>query len=57
MEVITMLKKGDKPGKGLYVCKYCGKPIQLKEGDRLSHCSNCFGIVYKKHTRLFKHTG
>ena len=43
-----MLKKGDKPGKGAYMCAECGAEQTLaKDADVLKQCG-CEGTEFKK---------
>lgn len=44
-----MYKKGDKPGRGIYICKKCGLKLELENNfDVLTACSKCKFEVYNK---------
>ena len=40
-------RKGDRPGKGKYVCLYCGTAIELTEEEgELPACSECGNFIF-----------
>jgi len=43
-----MSTTGEKPGKGVYVCKSCGQVVRLDDNtDTLPPCPKCGGTEYK----------
>ena len=42
-----MPRKGEKPGKGKYVCLYCGTDVELYEDDdELPGCPSCSNALF-----------
>jgi hypothetical protein len=42
-----MPRKGDAPGKGIYVCLYCGAEVELQDNeDVLPGCPECSNALY-----------
>ena len=42
-----MPKTGEKPGKGTYYCKSCGKSVTLDDKtDTLPPCPQCHGVYF-----------
>ncbi|WKY44189.1 hypothetical protein Q5O14_16420 [Eubacteriaceae bacterium ES2] len=40
---------GEKPGKGVYICKTCGQQVVLdNEDDTLPPCPRCSGTTFTK---------
>jgi DNA-directed RNA polymerase subunit RPC12/RpoP len=39
---------GDIPGKGMYICDFCGSSVNLGDTDKLTPCSKCGKLEYNK---------
>ncbi len=43
-----MSSTGEKPGKGVYVCKHCGQKVVLDDNsDKLPPCPKCNHTEYR----------
>ena len=41
------MEKGEKPGRGIYRCTYCGYDIELlRDEDELPKCPVCGGVHF-----------
>lgn len=44
-----LYNSGEKPGKGAYICVYCGQRVVLDDdNDTLPPCPRCHLTVYRK---------
>lgn len=44
-----MVKTGEKPGKGLYLCITCGQSVRLDDDtDTMPPCPKCDGTNFEK---------